>query len=36
MENKIKAKRVGEVNIFEIIGELTGEFAARGKDLGRT
>ncbi len=32
MENKIKAKRVGDVNIFEIYGELTGAFALRGQD----
>jgi anti-anti-sigma regulatory factor len=32
MENKIKAKRVGDVNIFEIFGQLTGDFAVRGND----
>ncbi len=32
MENKIKAKKVGEVNIFEICGNLTGAFAERGKE----
>ncbi|HXV27573.1 MAG TPA: hypothetical protein VD913_01270, partial [bacterium] len=32
MENKIKAKRVGDVNIFEIFGELTGAFALRGQE----
>ncbi len=32
MENKIKAKRVGDVNIFEICGELTGAFAVRGQE----
>ena len=32
MENKIKLKRVGDVNIFEIFGELMGAFALRGKE----
>ncbi len=32
MENKIKSKRVGDVRIFELMGDLTGSFALRGRD----
>jgi hypothetical protein len=32
VENKIKAKRVGDVSIFEICGELTGDFASRSEE----
>lgn len=35
MENKIKAKRVGDVNIFEFQGEFKGDFATRGEEAMR-